>query len=207
MAMVIILTVVMMLVTVLKNADINSPAAFGFFQPSKVISKPEISEMLLTPNEYSRPQTPLNKVTSVVIHYTANPGTGAESNRNYFENLRINKTTSASSHFVIGLKGEIIQCIPLSEISFASNNRNNDTISIECCHPDETGKFNDKTYQSLIALVSWLCCQYNLDKDDIIRHYDVTGKLCPLYYVEHEDAWEKLKSDVMAYIDKYAVEN
>ncbi|WMJ86162.1 peptidoglycan recognition protein family protein [Anaerocolumna sp. MB42-C2] len=207
MAMVIILTVVMMLVTVLKNADISSPTAFGFFQPSKVISKPEISEMLLTPNEYSRPQTPLNKVNNVVIHYTANPGTGAESNRNYFENLRINKTTSASSHFVIGLKGEIIQCIPLNEISFASNNRNNDTISIECCHPDETGKFNDKTYQSLIALVSWLCCQYNLDKDDIIRHYDVSGKLCPLYYVEHEDAWEKLKSDVMAYIDKNAVEN
>ncbi|QHQ63591.1 N-acetylmuramoyl-L-alanine amidase [Anaerocolumna sedimenticola] len=207
MAMAIILTVVMMLVTVLKNANINPATALGFSQPSKVINKPEISEMLLTPNEYSRPQTPLNKVNSIVIHYTANPGTGAESNRNYFENLRVNKTTSASSHFVIGLEGEIIQCIPLNEISFASNDRNNDTISIECCHPDETGKFNDKTYQSLIALVSWLCCEYSLDKDDIIRHYDVSGKLCPLYYVEHEDAWEVLKNDIMAYIDKNAVEN
>lgn len=207
MAMAIILTVLMMLVTVLKKADINPATALGLSQPSKVINKPEISEMLLTPNEYSRPQTPLNKVNSIVIHYTANPGTGAESNRNYFENLRVNKTTSASSHFVIGLEGEIIQCIPLNEISFASNDRNNDTISIECCHPDETGKFNDKTYQSLIALVSWLCCEYSLGKDDIIRHYDVSGKLCPLYYVEHEDAWEELKNDIMAYIDKNAVEN
>ena len=35
-----------------------------------------------------------------------------------------------------------------------------------------------------------------LDTDDVIRHYDVTGKLCPLYYVEHEDAWEKLRADI-----------
>ena len=31
---------------------------------------------------------------------------------------------------------------------------------------------------------------------DVIRHYDVTGKLCPLYYVEHEDAWAQFKADV-----------
>ena len=36
----------------------------------------------------------------------------------------------------------------------------------------------------------------------IIRHYDVTGKLCPLYYVENEDAWDKLKDDVADYIEK-----
>ncbi len=205
--MIIMLTIVMMSVTVLKNMNINPTTVLGFSQPSKVITKPQITEMLLTPNEYSRPQTPLTEVNSIVIHYTANPGTGAESNRNYFENLRINKTTSASSHFVIGLEGEIIQCIPLDEISFASNDRNFDTISIECCHPDETGKFNDKTYKSLIALIAWLCCEYNLDKPDIIRHYDVSGKLCPLYYVKHEDAWEVLKTDVMTYIDENAQEN
>ncbi|MGB8453965.1 MAG: peptidoglycan recognition family protein [Anaerocolumna sp.] len=203
----IIFSIVMMSVTVLKNINVTNNTVLGFLQPSKIIAKPEITEMYLTPNEYSRPQTPLTKVNSIVIHYTANPGTGAESNRNYFENLRINKTTSASSHFVIGLEGEIIQCIPLNEISFASNDRNNDTISIECCHPDETGKFNDKTYNSLISLVAWLCCEYNLDKDDIIRHYDVSGKLCPLYYVDHEDAWEVLKDDVMTYIDENAEQN
>ena len=37
---------------------------------------------------------------------------------------------------------------------------------------------------------------------DIIRHYDVTGKLCPKYYVEHPDAWEKLKKDAKSRIDK-----
>ncbi|WFR58234.1 peptidoglycan recognition family protein [Anaerocolumna sp. AGMB13025] len=203
----ILLMVLLMSVSVLKDMNITKFSLINFTRSANPIAKPEIMEMFLTPNDYSRPQTPLKKVNSIVVHYTANPKTGAEANRNYFENLRISKETSASSHFVIGLKGEIIQCIPLDEISFASNNRNEDTISIECCHPDETGKFNDSTYGSLIKLLAWLCKEYNLDRDDIIRHYDVNGKLCPLYYVEHEDAWEMLKNDVMAYIDENAAKD
>ncbi len=181
-------------------------SVLGISLSTKTISNLEVSEMLLTPNEFSRPQTPLKKVNSIVIHYTANPGTGAESNRNYFESLRIKQNTSASSHYVIGLEGEVIQCVPLNEISYASNDRNNDTISIECCHADESGKFNKKTYQSLVTLVAWICCEYNLDKEDIIRHYDVSGKKCPLYFVDHEDEWEIFKDDVMNYIEENAVE-
>lgn len=159
-----------------------------------------IEKQLLTPNEYSRPETPLYKVNSIVVHYTGNPGSTAIGNRNYFENLKTKKTTSASSHYVVGLEGEVIQCIPLNEVAYASNNRNADTISIETCHPDEEGKFNPQTYDSLIALVALLCSQYNLNRDDIIRHYDVTGKKCPLYYVEHPDEWESFKDDVVAYM-------
>lgn len=164
--------------------------------------KPEIEEMLLTPNKYSRPQIPLKEVNAIVIHYTANAGSSAEGNRNYFENLKNKKKNFASSHFIVGLKGEIIQCVPLDEISYASNNRNSDTIAIECCHEDDSGKFNEKTYQSVVELVAWLCGKYNLQKDDIIRHYDVTGKQCPKYYVKHKKAWSKLKDDVFDYIKK-----
>lgn len=197
--MLILVSSVSMLPKVVKNISLSIRNVFGFMQASDPIPQPEINEMLLTPNDFSRPQTPLKEVNGIVVHYTANPGTSAEANRNYFENLRIQQTTSASSHFVIGLEGEIIQCIPLDEIAYASNDRNDDTISIECCHPDETGKFNEKTYQSLVALTAWLCSVFNLDKDDIIRHYDVTGKVCPLYFVEHEDAWDTFKDDVMTY--------
>lgn len=168
------------------------------------VGKPEIKQMLLTPNKYSRPGKALNSVKGIVIHYTANPGSTAEENRNYFENLRKKKTTYASSHFVVGIDGEIVQCVPLDEIAYASNDRNKDTISIECCHPNKDGKFTKKTYNSLIQLVSWLCGKYNLKKDAIIRHYDVTGKMCPKYYVEHEDAWKKFKNDVFVYISKKA---
>lgn len=167
----------------------------------KQVEMPYIEEMFITPNDYSRPQLELEQVNAIVVHYTGNPGSTAKGNRDYFENLRIKKTTYASSHYVVGLEGEIIQCIPLTEISYASNNRNGDTIAIEVCHKDKSGKFNEDTYQSLVELVAWLCGKYNLDKDGIIRHYDVTGKKCPKYFVDHEDAWEQFKEDVFIYIE------
>lgn len=158
--------------------------------------KPAIEAQLLDPNPYSRPQTALKEVKGVVVHYVGNPGTSAKANRDYFNGLAKSGKTYASSHFVIDIDGTIIQCIPLNEISYASNDRNNDTISIEVCHPDQTGKFTEKSYEALVTLVKWLCSKYHLDSDDVIRHYDVTGKLCPLYYVEHEDAWLAFKKDV-----------
>lgn len=150
-----------------------------------------IQHQFLTINPYSRSGKSLHRVNGIVIHYTANPGSTAKNNRNYFENLRYTKTTSVSSHFIIGLDGEIIQCIPLNEIAYASNNRNRDTISIECCHPDESGKFNEETYNSLVKLVRALMKTYHLQSQDVIRHYDVTGKICPKYFVEHEDQWKE----------------
>ncbi len=157
---------------------------------------PPLDVQLLTVNEYSRPGIPLEKVKGIVIHYTANPGSTAQANRNYFEGLKDEHTTKASSHFVIGLDGEIIQCIPSTEISYASNDRNGDTLSIECCHPDETGKFTDKTYDSLVKLTAWLCSRFDVPADEVIRHYDVTGKDCPKYFVENEDAWKQFQKDV-----------
>lgn len=163
--------------------------------PAYASARPEINVQLLTPNPNSRPQIPLRRLNGIVIHYTANPGTGAMQNRNYFEGLK-NGGAKASSHFIIGIDGEIVQCIPSSEIAYASNSRNDDTLSIECCHPDESGKFSEETYDSLVELTAWLCRYFDIDPDEVIRHYDVTGKLCPKYYVENEDAWEELLADI-----------
>ena len=164
--------------------------------PSVLEDVEGITVDLIPLNEYSRPGVPLEGVNAIVIHYTANPGSTAQQNRNYFASLADSGETSASSHFVIGLEGEIIQCVPLDEKSYCSNNRNSDTISIECCHPDASGAFTDATMQSLIWLTRYLAEGYGLDSDGVIRHYDVTGKLCPLYFVEHEDEWESFKEAV-----------
>ena len=43
-----------------------------------------------------------------------------------------------------------------------------------------------------------LCDKFGLTQDDVIRHYDVTGKICPKYFVEDEKAWELFKGDVRA---------
>ena len=164
--------------------------------------RPDIDVQLLTVNPYSRPGTETNKITGIVVHYTANPGSTAMDNRNYFEGLKDSHETKASSNFVIGLDGEIVQCVPTWEVAYASNSRNIDTVSIECCHPDESGAFQEMTYQSLVELVAFLCGKFNLTMDNVIRHYDVTGKDCPKYFVEHEDAWNAFKEDVAKYIEE-----
>lgn len=168
---------------------------------------PYIDVELLTPNPYSRPQLPIEQVNYIAIHYTANPGSTAMSNRDYFENLATTQENKVSSHFVVGLEGEVVQCIPTSEMSYATNSRNVDTISIECCHPDETGQFNDTTYSSAVKLTAWLCTRFGLGTDQVIRHYDVTGKDCPKYYVENPDAWIQMKEDIAAQIQEdYALQ-
>ena len=171
----------------------------------KVETSPTVNVQLLSINEYSRPGTELKEINGIVVHYTGNPGTTALQNRSYFEGLAESKTTKASSHYIIGLSGEIIQCVPLNEIAYASNQRNVDTISIECCIDNEAGKFNDKTYDALVQLVAWLVGEYDLKISDIIRHYDVTGKICPKYFVEHKSAWEDFKLDVEKYISTHGV--
>ena len=165
-------------------------------RPIVEVEKPEISEQFLTVNPYSRPKTPLKEVNNIVVHYTANPGTTAKNNRDYFEGLATSGATYASSHFIIGLDGEIIQCVPLDEVSYCSNNRNDDTVAIEVCHPDESGEFTDESYESLVKLTSWLCYKFQLQEKEIIRHYDITEKICPKYFVDHPESFEKFKKEV-----------
>jgi len=156
----------------------------------------EIKEMLLTPNNFSRPKTALKKVTNIIIHWVGNAGSTGVANRNYFESLK-NGKTYASSHYIIGLEGEVIRCVPENEIAYHANAANDYSIGIENCHPDWNGKFNDKTYASLITLCAMLCKKYDLNPEKaLLRHYDITKKLCPKYYVEHQEAWLKLKADV-----------
>ena len=154
-----------------------------------------ISRQILPEDCDSRQGTKLSEVRDIAIHYVGNPGTTAQQNRDFFAQ----PTVEVNAHFVVGLDGEVIQCIPLDEKSSATNERNIDTISIEVCHPDETGQFTEASYASLVKLTAWLCDHEHIGRDRVIRHYDVTGKLCPLYFVEHEDAWNQFKQDVKDY--------
>ena len=140
----------------------------------------------------SRTGVHLDGINDIVIHYVGNPGTTAWQNWNYYND----ENSDVCSHFIVGLDGDIIQCLPLYEKSEASNERNHDTISIEVCHPDANGKFTEASYASLVKLVDWLMEEFNLDKDHVIRHYDITGKECPMFYVKNPEAWEQFKKDL-----------
>ena len=158
----------------------------------KTLNVPDYVDVQLIDTGNARSGIKMKHINDIVIHYTGNPGSTAQNNRDYFEK----STTEVCSHFVIGIDGKIIQCLPLDEMSAASNQRNNDTVSIEVCHSDESGEFSKKARNSLVEFTAWLCNNFDLSEKNIIRHYDITGKICPKYYVDNEEKWNELKKDI-----------
>jgi N-acetylmuramoyl-L-alanine amidase len=172
----------------------------------------KIQEKILTVNQFSRPGIPLQKIKGIVIHWVANPGTTALQNRNYFESLKGQNPKGdqkllrwASAHFVIGLEGEVIQCLLENEVGYhvgaqtytprslkeLSNYPNNCTLGIELCHTNWEGEFTEKTLAAAKMLLLELCERYTLGMGNIYRHFDITGKECPRYFVQHADKWAK----------------
>ena len=165
---------------------------------------PKIVDALITPNVYSRPGKPVRGVLGLVWHWVANPGTSAQQNRDYFDRLGRAGGRYAGAHYVIGLDGEILQCIPDSEMAYhcgADRYKeravelfgpypNDCTLGIEMCHPDRTGEPTPATLESLVMLSAMLAQKYNLLPClHILRHYDITGKDCPKYMVENPEAY------------------
>lgn len=158
----------------------------------------EIKKEFIHPNSFTRPGIPLRRVTAIAIHYTGDPGATAQNERDYFNGPCVAAKRYASCHFCVGIDGEVIQLIPESEWAYCTNQANSHTLSIETCHKDSTGKFTDASEKSLIELTSSLCRKYGLNplRGGVIRHYDVTGKVCPKYYVDHPSLWEEFKQSV-----------
>ncbi|MEG0073748.1 MAG: N-acetylmuramoyl-L-alanine amidase [Clostridia bacterium] len=159
----------------------------------------EISEQLISLNKMSRPGLKLNGVKEIIMHYVGNTNTAASANRNYFNNLKNQERVYASSHYIVGLEGEVIRCIPEHEVAYHSGNYevNLNSLSIETCHINDAGQYSDATYNSMVLLCRDICKRHDLDPlKNIRRHFDVTGKRCPRYFVDNVEAWEKFKNDV-----------
>jgi N-acetylmuramoyl-L-alanine amidase len=171
---------------------------------------------MLTLNVFSRPGKRLVGVKGIVLHWVANPGTSALANRNYFENLKSQFPTNpkaryASAHFIVGLEGEVIQCVSVSEMAYhVGANKytpeavaalgaypNNCTLGIELCHPDASGIFTEATLQSAEELTAALCRQFSLSpKSGIWTHHGITGKICPKWFVETPSDFATFKERV-----------
>ena len=158
-----------------------------------------VSADLIDVNEYSRPGTRLNKknVNGIVIHSADTAGVTAAERRNYYQFLKTSGTNHLSCHFVVGLDGEIKQCIPVTEIAYASGSRNGDTIALEYCFEESDGSLNSETYSALVELTAALVNRFELTSDEIYRHTDITENpvVCAEYF-EDEENWQKFKSDV-----------
>lgn len=129
------------------------------------------------------------KIEYIVIHYVGATGT-AKNNCLYFEKFY----RGASAHYFVGHSGDIWQCVEDSNVAWhcgASNYkhkycRNSNSIGIEmCCRLNgNTWYFEDATVKATVELTKELMKKYNIPKERVIRHYDVTGKQCPMPYVK-----------------------
>lgn len=128
----------------------------------------------------------------LILHYIGNPGTTARQNASYF--AHVNSQTSV--HYIVD-DTEIIEIIPPDQKSYGTSDRehNERGIQIEMCHPDASGKVSETTLTNVVWLCRELMKRYEIT--EIIRHYDVTGKRCPLWYVEHPEEWEALKGRIV----------
>ena len=142
-----------------------------------------------------------DSIEYIVIHYTANNGDTAKNNVDYFAN---NKNTNSSAHYFVD-ENTTWQSVKDNDTAWHcgaksykhSYCRNDNSIGIELCsRKDGNGNyyFKDATVKNAAELTKNLMAKYNIPVTNVIRHYDVTGKVCPAPMVNDVSLWNKFKS-------------
>lgn len=152
-----------------------------------------------------------SSIKYIVLHYTANDGDKAENNAKYFQTAR---DPASSAHYFVD-DNTIVQSVPDNYVAWAvGGNRyfdiektgggklykkvtNANSISIEMCGTKRDGKgtASEKTMQNAVSFCLELMKKYNIDIDHVVRHFDVTGKHCPVYFM-NDAAWEGFKDRI-----------
>lgn len=73
--------------------------------------------------------------------------------------------------------------------------RNNNSIGIEMCLTSKN-MISDRTIQNTVELVQLLMKKYKIAPENVVRHYDVTHKLCPAPFIEKQK-WRELKKQLV----------
>lgn len=151
---------------------------------------------------------PASQIKYLVIHYTGNDGDTAEGNGSYFANNRV----SASAHYFVD-DDTVVRSVPDLRIAWAVGGRlwadtadtgggtlygtvtNANSISVELCDTEEDGSYrpSDATLDNAVSLCRALMRKYDIPIERVCRHFDVTGKYCPVYFMDSVK-WAAFKS-------------
>ena len=159
---------------------------------------------LANPNNFSAIMRKEKDVKYLVIHYTGNDGDTARNNLNYFHE----KVVKASAHFFVDEK-EVCCSVPWYHIAWHCGTsgkyvhedcRNANSIGIEICSRRNVNGyyFNNEAVRNAAQFTAQQMKNYNIPLGNVIRHYDVTGKLCPRPFVD-DSAWKSFKDLVWYY--------
>ena len=160
-----------------------------------------ITDKIITENPYNRPGK-ASKPVRICVHYTGQAGTGADRLALFYANVAAGMFPDkpqnwTSTQYIVGLNGEVVRIIPDNEIAYAAANKNYGTIHIEVCYKQSSGEFEQASKTALRELVQELMAKYKIPADKVLRHYDLTGKYCPYYYVD-ETRWAALHEYITA---------
>lgn len=133
-----------------------------------------------------------SKITYLVMHYTANDGDTDEGNGNYFHN----NTPGTSAHYFVDEDSCTLSVNESDTAHHAGDwDMNLHSIGIEMVSRIVNGKYviTPGTVNNAVLLAKEIMAKHNIHISHVIRHYDVTKKLCPRPWVEDESQWIEFK--------------
>lgn len=165
-------------------------------------------------NYYSTSKRSKANIRFAVVHYTANDGDTDEANAEYFTRPNI----KASAHYFID-DDSITESVPVEYTAYSVGGSRQDSgskyskngakyygkcinansVSFELCdtQKDKKNNLSKKTRENAVDFIARKMIELRIPSSNLIRHFDVTGKLCPLYFITDEDDWKKFKKEVV----------
>ena len=142
-------------------------------------------------------------VRYIVMHYTANNGDTAKNNCDYYHRVG---GLQASAHYFVDEYG-VMQSVREVDTAWHCGAearhpywhpecRNSNSIGIEMCsrkRADGSYYIKPETVANAAALAREIMQRYGIDTDHVLRHYDVTGKRCPMPWVDDPAQWTAFK--------------
>lgn len=153
-----------------------------------------------------------DQIKYLCFHYTGNAGDRAVNNAKYYRNTVV----QASAHYFVDDE-DVYQSVEDLEIAWAVGGKkwtdcprtgggslygvvtNGNSISIEMCGTFGNGerRASEATLQRAAELGRELMEKYQIPVERVVRHFDVTGKHCPAYMMDH-GAWEAFRGRIAA---------
>lgn len=146
----------------------------------------KVKEMII-PYGANNPDRPI-KPDTIVIHYSGGACVTAETLARCLVN---NNANNVSANYCVDEK-DIICTIPPGYMSYGVTGHNNHIINIEVCYSDPAGRFELNAIANIRRIVKKCMRDFNIPADKVVRHYDLTKKKCPWYYVDNPAEWTRL---------------
>ena len=140
------------------------------------------------------------RVRYIVVHYTGAPGDTARGNGAYFGREDTGKT---SAHFFVD-ENEVIRSVPENYVAYHCGGeayyhpecRNGNSLGVEICTKAVNGGygFSPRAVERALTLIRSLMEKYDIPAERVLRHWDVTHKVCPAPFVgEGKAAWAEFR--------------